>query len=483
MRKSDREEKVRLAAGKLAQGIGRAKETTVGAVGRWGNRQLGRFGRNQADAIERALNNKQEFTHRGHTYRYNSNNNRWEVFDRNNQPVIGNNGQQIRYEHRALRAEMAPEINRLRSRQRWAERGMMVGLTGGIGMATGGIGLNGLLLGAAGAFGARNLARRIRDAGQTDLNLVSNYNLKQIREAKEKLHNEDDRSIMDAISDPARDAFERAGAVMIALERKLFSDLSDVTHTVAQLPRSVGGRGGRDNWSDRHVEALFDAAISKHYPAAGGRFAQRLAEKQQGPGVGFGGENYRAVVEAFRRGDVKLSDIDNQSIREFNEEFIRGMRPARVVKQYNSIREIDEVKAENIRDAVTEALNHHDPETRRNAQQVFLRIGTAQAIRNWFTQHRYENEFQADMRELVRTLDFDSINEMLKRGDNRIVRTFADIISDHSDSLSEAIRNRFLNPDDRVAQSTFGALYGPNDNPQQRFGHGNIVGPDGNPIT
>ena len=291
-RKAKREESYRVGAERLAGGIGSVKKAAVAPINQsaaWiKNKTYGQSGveaeklakeakaaRTQADinntSYRRKENLKDEKTGE---WEYDKATKKWKNKTglSMSDEKMGDSVKTKTQELDISATEMENKSKEARTRQNKIDKIAKYGMIGaGVATAalTGGIG--GVALGAGVGLGIPKLGDKIKHAGEKDLNIASNWRLRQVTEAKDKMKTDSNADVLATMDNSSKSAFVRAAAAMEAIDRDLLSS-NDARNKKEEIRDSLGGANSKGEWKDKKLGSYVTNSLEKHYPSAVGVF-------------------------------------------------------------------------------------------------------------------------------------------------------------------------------------------------------------------
>jgi hypothetical protein len=298
MRRSAREDKIRTSTLAATKWMGDKKEKWISQPTQKGlSWARGKVGldkwKKEAQEMQTKLQASSQtgkFEHGNLKYKYLADQKQWVSHDNKE-----------RLSEEKFQAKIKEEINKREKRQKWANRFIKYGMplaAGTIGAATGGVGLG--VLAGAGALGSLGAAKKLKEAGKTDLKLASNYWAEQINKQRETLKLEDNKTLTNVMNDLNKSVAERAAAIMELMSRKVL-DLDTVKAKMEEVEKG--------NRSDKRVKGQLEAIAERNYPAAT---------------LGF--KDPKEREDRFRDGTYTIDALDNGSIRQSSNEWVKGIK-------------------------------------------------------------------------------------------------------------------------------------------------------------
>ena len=379
-RKAKREESYKLGAEKLAGGIGKVKQTAMKPVNQLGtfvknntyNRngvkaqkaaQAAKEARNLASLSETNFKAKQDFGN----WKYNDSSSQWEREYTN--PKTRKKTTRVKTEAE-MKSFVESSVTRLqdfsvkkenqskdyRTKQNKIDKAVkyampVVGATAGI--LTGGLG--GVALAAGLGIGVPKIGSSIKHAGETDLGLASNYRLRQITEAKDKMKMDSNDDVLATMDDASKSAFTRAAAAMEAMDRSLLS-LNDATNKKDEIKSVIGGKTADGGWKDKKVGSYVENMMEKKYPGA-----TKVFEDRDHPDLASSDPKKRAAAEKkqqmakktiasnYESGIYSL-DLDTGTLEKSINTLAMVMRNGEFAKQFKAL------KSQSKKDSLVKAL-------------------------------------------------------------------------------------------------------------------------------
>jgi len=370
MRQSNRNEKIRLSSDKLAYTVGVAKQATLGRVGGLGtaikNKTWNYVGKNKADELrERAKQDElrlEEIKHgmsslkagesftdtKGNSYEK-INDNSWINKSNGTTETIGLHENIIKAnKNKAKEAEDRQEMWNKRLKYGLGGGGALLG-----GFLTGGTGLVGLASGAAGAAlgygagkrGLPKLTSAVADAGKEDLSLASNFRVKQVSDAREKMKNQDLESVKATMDDSTKDVFTRVAAAMEAISRGALST-EEAKEKRDFIQEKMGGLDRKGAWNDKRLGYQVDSLLEQHNPGATNRFEKAYGDTSMLKNKhGYTDEEVKSVRTQAQReiegsyatGALTMEKTDTQSLLVSMGQLVLALKTGNFVKQFKAI--------------------------------------------------------------------------------------------------------------------------------------------------
>ncbi len=457
MKKSRRDDKIRLASEKLAYGVGKAKETliakplskigsgikTASTFNRWKNKASGIDKQVIKDKVKLAeiqsnVKDKKDFDLEGSSYVHNTITKKWDKYEKNtNNLQQGDLAEDEVYSNMETKFESMIDTKQKKSdslkktQGRW-DKGLKYGVmgTGGAiaGALTGGAGwaaLAGAGAGyAGGSVGMSKLGKNIKEAGKPDLALASNFNTKQINTEKDAMKLDSDDKVLATIDDSTKSTFERAAASMEAMSRKLL-DLNTVTRKREQI--------NKDFKEDRKVMGQVEAILERNYVGASNTFKKldNPAEREQAK---------RDIRANYESGAYTMKDMDNKSLAKSIEQLALGLKTGKFVSQF---KDLNGSKQATVIRALKQDGSYGSKEKLAHVTDISTAFGSAAS---------------ADKISFTRNLNIDKLNETLTKGTSEQSQALKDAIAGNAANLSQQVRDAMANSNNRIAQSIKGDL-------------------------
>lgn len=455
MRKSKRDERIRLGSETLAGGIGKMKETLVArpssyvggkiktAIGlnRWKNRAdgLGQEIKGDKEALD-VINNhkikdKKDFYHGDNEYKWDSANKKWgehkggiKIGDLSDDEIYSrvNKDYEKIIEHKedlqvqALKRQKTVDTN--------VKRGM--GLAGGaLGLATGGLGLLGIAgMGAGYALGKRGipkLGKTLKEAGKEDFNLASNYYVKQLNEIKDGMKLDSNEKVMAIMDNSAESSLTRAAAAIEAMSRKIV-DLNTAKRKYNEFNNTFRG--------DKKVMGQFEAVLEKNYIGASSTF-----RNLRDPAKRDSAE--RLIRSLYENGSYNMKDMDNKTLTESIRQLALGLKTKKFVSQFG---DLDANKQAAIIRALKDDGSFEAKGKLSFAKDITYAFGAGPS---------------AEKINFTKTLNLGQLSEILANGSAEQAKALKEAVNGSLANLSDEVADVMIrNPNNRIAQSVKGDL-------------------------
>lgn len=370
-RKAKREEKYDLAAGKLASGIGKAKKAIAYVPNKagsfikdktWGSagakaRDLTKSANEDRDKLAEVRSNVKRKEGKVGDWAYDKNSDHWKN-EKTGVQLKDNDFQTSRVKDDAVKETTSAlktsietkenKAQRLRKKQAKIDKGVKYGLMGAgavFGLATGGLGAG--LVGVAAGMGAPKLSKKIKEAGETDLNIAGNYRTKALTEAKDKMKYESNEQVIATMDDASKNSFVRAAAAMEAMDRKLLS-LDQVKVKKEEIRDSMGGKDKKTGeWKDKRVGSYVDNTLEKNYVGATKTFDDLESEDENKKQ-----KTRRTVMDRVEQHVYTLDSMDTGSVEKHIDLLTTALKTKDFVGQYDGLKDSSK------KDATVEALKN-----------------------------------------------------------------------------------------------------------------------------
>lgn len=332
-RKSARDERIRESTAQIAGNIGKAKKFVAQSVNIPAQKIWGAWGGNKAKQLEKEINDDSKQLGNYKDIKYiqgmgNFNVGKTKYEKRGEVWVNEGNGARLNAENaqKLLVDNKQAEINaKVAEKTRHNNRQETMNKAGKIGLGTLG-GFTGLMLGgvpgmlygaAAGRYGATSIGSDIKNAGSTDLDMLSSFQSKKVSAEKEDIQNKEDEEVKSITEDPTMSIFKRMAASLELIARKK-TDVKGIEN----MRRDIASK------FESKTKAVFENTVSKNYPGATKIF------DFQGPNAD---SNKRKVREAFEQGSFSLADLDSDTLLKCGQQIGEGLKFPTFKRQYDAL--------------------------------------------------------------------------------------------------------------------------------------------------
>lgn len=405
-RRAKREERYKLGAERMASSIGRAKKAVTKPVsdkltqirGGLSDRITKKFGKSDADlqviyqeaqnkrAEIEALRSKFDNRKQIDSFRYNRRTNKWE--DGTN--ALDDKGFEKQYLNpKVANLQKDAELNENKitkeeRRRKITDKTLKIGGNIVLGAGLGSVfGVSGAI--AGGALGNKAMSK-IKNAGKDDLDIGSNWRLRKVTEARDKMKNDSDKEVSATMDDSGKDVFERAAAVMEAISRDIISD-PEAEKKKQELKQTLGGTDKDGNWRDKKVGSYIENAYDRYMPGFGRDFEEIKAAKNNPDLVSNDDTKKQAAKDRLAKAEKKVTDrigegkytldLDTGTLERSMNYFANTLRNGDFVKQYKSL------KNQTKKDAIVEMLKKQDSQKAKeklaSIKDLQLAFGSDQA--------------------------------------------------------------------------------------------------------
>lgn len=424
MRKSSRDTRIREGAGKLAGGIGLIKKNTVGLMGKAGTKAWGAFGRNQAATLDQKYKNKEDMEFGGHEYKFDDVAKKWKKTVKGGRHVETFSTEE-EFKNKDL-AERTTKLNKYQSRANLAGRmGLAVGgATLGAMAAPAFLGMTAAV--AAGAYGAAvggvgvpALEKMVREAGEEDFNLASDFKNKKVKEEEDGISTGDTGKIIATMDDRTRSEFTRVAAILTAMNQKLLSP-NEVLARKEQVSTEMK--------NDPKIMAKFEALAQKNYPLATNLFtdmnsgdaSKKAKAKEQ-------------VQNNYADGTYSLKGMDLGSIEKSIEQLVLGLKASTFMSQ---TKDLPDAKKKGI----IAALEKHaaTPAGTPGNYEAKEKLAFLTDIEKAFGPGKATNG--SEKQKFTQKLTVEQYNEILTKGDDKQVTSLRAAIGGDINNLSDTMK-------------------------------------------
>lgn len=179
---------------------------------------------------------------------------------------------------------------------------------------------------------AKPIADKFKNAGETDLNLPSTYTIKKVGDAKEKMKLDSDTEVVATLNDSSKDSFTRIAAAMEAVSRKLLNtDEAEYWKNFAQ-EKTGGTKDG--TWKNKTIGSQFEALLEKNHPSLTGDFGKlKSAEEDEADKI------RSRISSGFQSDKYNLENMDSSSIKLAGKEMAASMKTPAFVNQYKALKD------------------------------------------------------------------------------------------------------------------------------------------------
>ncbi len=427
MRRSAREDKIRTSTLAATKWMGDKKEKWISQPTQKGlswvrGKGLDKW-KKEAQEMQTKLQASSQtgkFEHGNLKYRYLAGQKQWVSDDK-----------EERLSEEEFQAKIKEEIGNQEKQQKRIDKLVKYGIPlagAGIAAATGGVSL-GVLAGAAG-FGSLAAAKKLKEAGKTDLKLASNYWAEQINKQRETLKLEDNETLTEVMNDLNKSVAERAAAIMELMSRKVL-DLDTVKAKMEEVEKGTRG--------DKRVKAQLEAVAERNYPAATRGF-----------------KDPKEREDRFRDGTYTVDALDNGSIRQSSNEWVKGIKLSKFEDQ---VKRASGEKQDVIKEELKKIVQNEqiDKETR---QEAIKKFGFAFRFKDIM-----KDITQEDKKELLQKINVAKLREFAEKrsDDNEEIQALKELIYDKgkgtwSEDLPEGVKNALASdtPNARNIRATLG---------------------------
>ena len=375
-RKAKREEGYKEMATKMAGGIGSAKAAVGGFV--TGNLQkvrnvtIGRAGakakrleeearndREKVDIMEQNVNQKSGIVDTGVkdendsegrniAYEYDKSQKAWKNVNTNQVVDESEVRGSIKTKNESISAKEkeAKELNEKQENRdsAWKSVAIVGGLAAGL---TGG--LPGLAIAGGAMFGASKGYKRMKQAGSQDLDTASGFKIGEIKKNKEKLKDEDDRTVLAKMDDKDISAFARAAASLEAMERGLLSS-EKAKEKKDEIRNATGGANEEGGFKDKKVGSYFESIAQKKNISASKDFEDLNSKDKD-----VKDRARKNIHEKIESGEYNLDSLDMGAIKAIRGDLAELMKSKAFAKQFADMK--DQGKKREIVETMKEEAN------------------------------------------------------------------------------------------------------------------------------
>lgn len=425
MRKSARDEKVRIRTDRIVEGVDKVKQWTGGRVGRGARWMLGGYDQRALKERKEAKkdndraarlrsnfdNQAGEIDYAGGKWKYNASAEKWEGTVKGktrqlNQDSMGKVVERKVGEIENRAAASNKRADRFEKRQKWADRGLAA--TGAVGVAlapfTGGL----TALAAAPALLNR---KAVRNWGKDDINSASSYQSREISKKRDELRLDSREELKAKMDDTTLDSFTRIAAILDGVKRGLFTlkEVESRRKQVEDLSRN-----------NKRVKSQFEAELEgKGYIGVSKPFEEL---KDRDPEVREKGR--QTITDNYRSGIHRMSDVDSTSLELSVPMAANSMKPKVFENQFNTL----DVARQN---AVIRGLKKADSSD-INAKQALVRI----------TNLNEAGMSDQEKAAFVKKLSYDDLNDIALKGKKKL-KALQEFLDGNINKLSEDVQVRF----------------------------------------
>ena len=476
MRKADKANNAMLRAGKIKETVGNVQSTIGTTVSNtanklnpafWFGKKANRLDKEVAEEQQKIddvrnadwYKNKTEHTEGDKKYKYKKigNNGIWQeiqIEPGGTDHVIGN------YEHGKLEEHLAgtndAELEKKRkSAEKWrkaqelsnkAAKWGLAGLGFGAGLALGGGGLFGLIPGIYGAAvlggGLPAAAKAVRNAGKENLALASNVTSSQVSKAQDGMKHDSNEEILANLSDNSLDKFTRMAVVLEAMNRRLLN-LSDAKRWKSWIKQATGGESKTGGFKDKKMGARVEASMEKNYVGATKLFENLQPGKTLAPGSDEHKRRQTAerdIGERFKDGSFPLKDLDIGSLKDSAHIWADVLKSTTFKSNFDASNDTKQLQ---ILDILKEEQSFGSKDKLASVKDI-------QTALDSFTDKARGAQWQ---KEFTMKLTFNDIQETLNKGSSAKVESLIKAIGKDVDNLSESVKRRLNNSNDKIAES------------------------------
>lgn len=348
MRKQKREAGYSAGAAKLADNIGKVKKGSsdlvmkgVGVVKdyTWGRAgaKAKKLSQEASDLREKSKDTQYKFEKKEKVgnWEWDDHNNLWsrkrgnttEFKDNKEMQSIISRGGSIANAQADRKEKEAQELRQDQALyDKMAKYGMMAA-GGVVAAATGGLG------GLAIASVVPKIAKGVKNAGQTDLDIASGFRVSAVSEAREKTKHESDDQVIAMMDDSSQSAFTRMAAALESMDRGLLS-LNQVKLKKEEIKNSMGGADSQGGWKDKKMGSYVENIIAKKYVGASKDF-ENLDSKDQK----VKDKAERTVSEKFKSGTYSLDSLDEGSLKRSMDILSHSLSTRDFVRQFDGLKD------------------------------------------------------------------------------------------------------------------------------------------------
>lgn len=382
-RRAKREERYSLGAERMVSKIGGAKKAVGSTIsdglararGGISKRITNKFGKSDIEIqkfAQEAEDKRAEikklrtkFTKREEIegFRYNVANNKWE--DGTEQL------EDKEFENKHLNPKVAGlereaednenKVTKEEKRRRRTDKALKVGGNIALGAGIGAIlGVPGMI--AGGALGNKAMSK-LKRAGKDDMDIGSNWRLRKVTEARDKMKNDSDKEILATMDDSGKDVFERAAAAMESISRDIISD-PEAKKKKQELKQTLGGVNKEGSWRDKKVGSYIENTYDRYMPGLGRDFEEIEAAEKNPDLISPDANKKQAAQDRLAKAEKKVTDrigegkytldLDTGTLERSMNYFANTLRNGDFVKQYKSL------KNQTKKDAIVEMLKNQD---------------------------------------------------------------------------------------------------------------------------
>lgn len=352
MRKSKREDKYKDGAVNLARGIGVTKQGLANIVNvplrKLKDKTFGRSGVKARELSEEARQHREEADKARHNYnkksevmgwKYDDSANLWK--DSSGATKTHDEMANVVDDHATAEKLKAKnkdvEASKERDKQDTVDKMFKYGayaVAAPLALALGG------LPGLAAVVAAPKLGKSIKEAGDVDLGLASDFRMKKVSEEKNNMKYESDSDVVAIMDDSSKSAFTRTAAALEAMDRKLLS-LDQVIEKKTEIKKMMGGHNEDEDksWKDKRLGSYVEGVVDKNYIGASRIFEDLNSKKSDKKE-----KAEREISNRFERGTYSL-DLDSDTLEKSISILVNSMKTGDFVNQFNGLKDSQKKEA------------------------------------------------------------------------------------------------------------------------------------------